>query len=646
MIINRAWNACLSGVVLLLLTACHSDGSSSGTTSSGPSQPEAGTVTSSISVTVKAMSGASETLSIPFNASEASPAANLTVTGLASLPVGWSAPAEFSCASVSTGNGCMLTLTFAPTTATSGTLSLTYTYTDNRGAAQSGSLSVPYSSTTNDNVVAIASPSGQVAATVSSGTQPVTVTFDTDDGAPATAVTLSNNLNALPAGWSSTATSFSCATVSTGSSCQLPLSYSPTAFGSGTLTLNYSYIDNSGNSKTGTVSIPYSATTNNNIVATASTSGQVTGYVGIGSQSVTLNFATDDGNPATAFAVTTALSSLPAGWTSNPTSLTCASVTTGNSCQFTLNYAPPSAGTGSLQIAYSYQSNSGVAKTGTVSVPYSSTAPHAYIVDPNANGYLCSINSDSTLSGCTSLGLPNNVTDFVFNGSTVYYSSVSNQTISACTVATDGTFSNCATAATGMNGPEQLSIQGSRLYIANSGAAAQVCSIDPASGALSNCTTTGSVSSSQGIAFAGNYAYTGSGTGGAAINVCSVDSTTGLLSNCAATSQNAWYTLTAANGYLYTTQGAGVGVCPISGTGTLPTCTTSTIATGVTQTWGITMIGSKAYVATSAASGAPFFTNTFNIYLCSVSPTDGSLSSCTISNGGAFPYFLLHVIIH
>lgn len=864
-------NAYFGSLTLLFLAACSSDGGS-GPPSSSPSGQIV--VTPSVSGTVTVMSGASETLSIPFNASESVTLSNLTVTGLASLPAGWSAPSAFTCTAVNTGDGCVLNMTFAPTGATSGTLTLSYTYSDGSGAAQSGSLIIPYSSTTNNNVVASASPGGQVAVAASSGSQAVAVTFDTDDGNPATSVTLTTDLSALPPGWSSTATSFGCPTVSTGNGCQLPLTYAPTAFGSGTLTLNFSYVDDSGNSKSGTLNIPYSATTDNGIVAASAPSGQVNAVVAAGSQSVILTFTTDDGHPATAFAVTTPLASLPAGWTSNTSTLACASVSAGNGCQLTLGYAPVAVGSGTLQIGYGYRSNSGAAKTGSVTIPYASTKhdnvaasvspsgqiiavvnsgsqavqvtfgtddgnvatsltltsplnalpagwsttaqnfsctnlstgngcqlglvyapgaagagtlalafsyvdnagtqktgtvsipyaatthdnvtgavapsgplnvlvntsqsvnvtfatddgltatdlsiapsvlsslpaawtsggssfscsavstgsgcqlaltfgptavgsgslslpysytdnagsaktgtvtipyasanPHAYIADPNSSPYLCSINSDGTLSGCTSMGLAFDLWDLAFNGNTVYISNLDANDISICSVAADGTFSNCTSGGSNMNGPSQIAIQGSHLYVANAGGGAgmTVCSIDASSGALSNCTLTSSVGPSRGIATVGNYAYLGSSQGGSTIDVCSIDGTTGLLSNCAATTQSAWYWLTSANGYLYTSQGAGVGVCSLSIDGSLSACATSTIAAGISQIWAVTISGSRAYVTAETSGAPPFFSTSFDVYLCSVSPLDGALSNCAVSDGGAYPYFLLHVLIH
>ena len=78
------------------------------------------------------------------------------------------------------------------------------------------------------------------------------VTFTTDDGKPAANLVVTSALAALPPGWSSAATSFSCASVSTGNGCQLHLTYAPTALTGGTLTLTYAYDDNAGTPQTGT----------------------------------------------------------------------------------------------------------------------------------------------------------------------------------------------------------------------------------------------------------------------------------------------------------------------------------------------------------------------------------------------------------
>jgi hypothetical protein len=87
----------------------------------------------------------------------------------------------------------------------------------------------------------------------------VTVTFTTDDTFEAT--NLSLDLSALPAAWSTPASEFVCASISTGTSCQLGLTYAPAASGdNGTLQLPYEFLDNAGVAKPGSVNIAYSST--------------------------------------------------------------------------------------------------------------------------------------------------------------------------------------------------------------------------------------------------------------------------------------------------------------------------------------------------------------------------------------------------
>ncbi|HEX3848751.1 MAG TPA: hypothetical protein VHV81_15305, partial [Steroidobacteraceae bacterium] len=150
-----------------------------------------------------------------------------------------------------------LDLQYTPAAAASGTLSLSYSYSNNADAPKTGSLNVDYRATTNDNAVASANPPSLA---VSAGTvTPVTVTFTTDDGNPAGSLTVISGLGPLPAGWNGPAT-FTCASFAAGNACQLSLSYVPTAADTGTLTLAYDYMDDSGTAKSGSVSIGYIAT--------------------------------------------------------------------------------------------------------------------------------------------------------------------------------------------------------------------------------------------------------------------------------------------------------------------------------------------------------------------------------------------------
>src|SRR5262249_33399113 len=145
-------------------------------------------------------------------------ATNLSLTtALTSLPAGWSSKStSFSCAIVSTGNGCQLVLSYLPTSAATGTLALDYSYSDDSGMARTGTWNMPYSTATNGTIVATASPLGQVNAVQKTGNQAVTVTFTTDDGKAARNLLVLSDLTKLPAGWTSSSSNFTCGGVSSG----------------------------------------------------------------------------------------------------------------------------------------------------------------------------------------------------------------------------------------------------------------------------------------------------------------------------------------------------------------------------------------------------------------------------------------------
>ena len=315
--------------------------------------------------------GGVQPVSITFTSADGRPASGLVVlSDLGALPAGWSSKTTtFSCANVSTGNGCQLALAYAPAAVARGTLSLDYYYLDAAGTYSVRTANVAYAATTEDNVVGSATPSGQISAIVGQASPSVVVAFTTDDGRPATALAVTGGLSALPAGWSSAqGATFTCPGVSSGSGCQLVLNYTPVAADSGTVALSYSYLNDSGQPGTGTVDIPFQATTDNTINATPSqsslsvTSGSVT--------PITILFTTDDGNPATGFAITSGLSALPSGWSSNSGTFTCATVDGSGACELNLTYAPTAPASGALTLGFSYSNDSGIARTGSVSIGY------------------------------------------------------------------------------------------------------------------------------------------------------------------------------------------------------------------------------------------------------------------------------------
>lgn len=345
---------------------------------------------------IAAPGSGSQSVSVNFTTDDGNAATHLAVTtDLSSLPSGWSSTAaDFSCAIISTGNGCELVLKYAPTTAATGTLALSYTYTDDTGAARTGTLNIPYSTTTDGTVVATTTPAGQVNAVEKTGSQAVTVTFTTDDGKAASNLLVLSSLTALPAGWTSASDKLSCGSASAGNGCQLTLTYAPSALASGTLSLNYSYLDAGGTYNVGSFNVAYAATTNDNVVGTAAPSGQVNAVVGSDSPTVTVTFATDDGRPATALTLTTSLTSLPAGWSSTAGTFTCSGVNGGTGCQLPLTFTPSAAASGTLALAYEYNNDAGEAQTGSVNIPYKATTNNT--VDATSTPGTVSVPTSST----------------------------------------------------------------------------------------------------------------------------------------------------------------------------------------------------------------------------------------------------------
>jgi hypothetical protein len=318
--------------------------------------------------------GTTKTVSVTITSSD-----GRTITGFAisnpsgdALPAEWTAPAMFGCKSLSTGSGCVLNLTFAPAAYEIGqTLTLHYVYVDNAmEPVTTDSFTLNYQATTNDNVAATLAPIGQINATVNAGSQTVTAAFVTDDGHPASGLTITSDPAALPPGWSAPGSS-ACATVSAGTACQLAWVYAPTAPGNGTIAVDYSYDDDSGTPKTGTFNIPYAATANDNVAGAVSPSS-----ISVASQSsapILITFTTDDGFLAGNLSMNLT-NALPAGWSAPSNSFTCAAISTGTGCQLALTFAPTSANPAqTFQLNYSYLDNAGAAKTGSVNIAYAST---------------------------------------------------------------------------------------------------------------------------------------------------------------------------------------------------------------------------------------------------------------------------------
>jgi hypothetical protein len=325
---------------------------------------------------IDAIPGSSkQSVNVNFTSDDGNAITNLTLaTNLAALPAGWSSSATgLSCPVVSTGSGCQLALQFAPGASAAGVLALNYAYVDSSGASRSGTANIPFASASKGTVRASVSPTGQINAVETTGSQAVAITFTTDDGNAATGLNVAAGLTALPSGWSSAAKSFSCDSVSTGNGCQLQLTYAPATLGGGSLALRYNYVDSSGAANSGLLNIAYGATTNDSVTGAVSPSGEVVAMLGSAGTPVAVTFTTDDSRLATALQVP-GLGALPAGWSSAASGFTCGVLSTGNACQLMLTFAPTAIDSGTLTLNYSYLNNAGEAKTGTLGIPYRTTS--------------------------------------------------------------------------------------------------------------------------------------------------------------------------------------------------------------------------------------------------------------------------------
>lgn len=581
-----------------------------------------------------APSGA-QNVAITFTTDDGNPASGLSVTSsLSSLPSGWSASAQsFSCSTLSTGNGCQLTLLYAPASAGSGMLQLTYAYTNDAGKAKTGTVSIPYAATIHDDVTATVSPTGQITAIAPTGQQAVQVTFDTDDGNTATALSLTTALTSLPSGWSSTSSSFSCSTVSTGDSCQLPLTFAPSTAGAGTLSLDYQYSDNAGTPKTGTVTISYAGTAHNNITAAVSPGTTISASEFI-STPVVVTFTSDDGNLITGFSITSGLSSLPTDWSGRSSSLSCATVSTGTGCQLDLTFDPQAIDTGTLSLSYAYTDNAGSPQTGSVSINYSTSQQHVYIVDYSRGVYDCPVGSGGTLGTC-SVTAGGGSTGITLNGSYAYISYFASG-VDVCNVNSNGSLSGCQSTGSGFQNPTGLSVQGSYLYAANGNGSSSVtkCTISASVGSLSDCTSTGPSGNADGLLVTSTYAYVPASF---AIQICGLDSS-GNLINCASSGVSDQWGPVVSGGYAYmggTGSSATVNVCTVGTGGSLSHCASSTVDSSSNATAkSVAVTGNLAFVNVETSAGG-----SYDVYVCQISATDGSLSNCSVSNGGvsSFP---------
>ena len=259
---------------------------------------------------------------------------------------------------------------------------------------------------------------------VNSGSVPVTLTFTTDDGNPATAITITSGLSALPGGWSGPA-SFSCASASMGAGCQLTLTYAPTANGSGTVMLAYGFDDDSGTAKTGTASIAFAS---------------IAGFL----------YLTDTVSNVVRCAVSGVDGSLSS----------CANAATGFSAPtgivFSGNWAYVTPGAVATDVDVCPVNADGTlgactsAQTFTTPTALAVSGGYLYVADANGPGYAYSCTIDSAtggLSACIAnpIGTVNTLDGIAVTATEAYLVDINGESLSTCAVSSiDGSLSACA----------------------------------------------------------------------------------------------------------------------------------------------------------------------------------------------------------
>lgn len=210
---------------------------------------------------LRGIAGRSSPLTLEFETSDGEPAASLEVsTHLASLPAGWKSDKdEFTCAGLGRGQLCRLTLVYSPIAAQGeSSFDLAYSYVDSSGALRSGTANLAYSAIRPGSVIATLDASGPLLVRPGERKE-ITVRFEAGDGARASALRLGADPANTP-GWSIRPGWQGCATVEGSDSCSLTLVFAPSlVLGPGTLSLPYTYVDNIGEARSGSVDIDYAS---------------------------------------------------------------------------------------------------------------------------------------------------------------------------------------------------------------------------------------------------------------------------------------------------------------------------------------------------------------------------------------------------
>jgi hypothetical protein len=374
-------------------------------------------------------------------------------------------------------------------------------------------VTVPDVPTSDNHVMAATTPSGELAVPLDQAGS-ITVTFTTDDGALASDLNVTTDLTALPAGWSSPSSTLECNSVAMGGACHLSLSYAPTSSGNGTLSIEFSYSDNSGTPKTGSIDIPY-VTVGAKLYAGQHGELQYCAIRGDGA----LSDCKPTGSVATATGVALHGDFAYIADNAQHDVAVCHVATDGSlsQCAYT--------GNGYLYGPYV------IATQGN----------HFYVTSSLGFNYIkhCTIESDGSLTGCFESAYFELVDGMVLSNGHAYLTLSYHDLLIVCDQLTDGRLDNCALTGSGFDGPESMAVADGRLLVSNKeSASVSTCDIDGTTGALSNCFTSPVGAGPMGIALHEQRAYVSTTHGN--IFVCDLG-VTGALTNCAVSNGGATF---------------------------------------------------------------------------------------------------------
>ena len=213
-------------------------------------------------------------------------------------------------------------------------------------------------------------------------------------------------------------------------------------------------------------------------------------------------------------------------------------------------------------------------------------------------------------------------------------------TVTQCTVnPTSGAFTNCAdTGATGLSTPQGIVLNkaGTRAFIPDTSNIITQCTVNPTSGAFTNCANTGATALDvpRGIAFnaTGTRAFianASNSTGSGTVTQCTVNPTSGAFTNCADTGaadggslRDIVLNATDTRAFITVANGNRVIQCTVNPTSGAFTNCANTGATGlnIPRSIALNATGTRAFITTTGNGNV--------IIQCTVNTTSGAFTNC------------------